>query len=174
MELERMNVGNRNPGSEAAELNAEPCAEAQGDQLSVPASFLDKIAERFSFYLENQQSLYRPVIWLSVILNMISFVSMIRVFLVIDILSPTFFHFDILYPLVTLPLAVLVALAARRELNLGKEQGITLFAVLLVLELMNFRIFVVFAGLFAVLNSAFRNHWKMNSPKWYVNIVKRL
>ncbi|RYZ77373.1 MAG: hypothetical protein EOP05_02010 [Proteobacteria bacterium] len=137
-------------------------------------SLVDRASEQFNFYLENQHLLYRPVIWLSVIMNVISFVSMLRVFLVIDILSPTFFHFDILYPLVILPLAVLVALSARRELNRGREQGITLFAALLVLELMNFRIFVVFAGLFAVLNSAFRNQWKMNSPKWYRSVCDSL
>ncbi|RYZ89682.1 MAG: hypothetical protein EOP06_08985 [Proteobacteria bacterium] len=176
MELELSNTGNANSRSGDSDLNAEQVEQAHYKPVAVPFSFFDKIAERFSFYLENQHLLYRPVIWLSVIMNVISFVSMIRIYVTFGVgLDAIFMNGSLaLYPLLTLPLAIVIALAAKRELSSGKPNGITLFAMMLVLEVANWNLLTVIAGCYAIGNSSARNEWREKAPKWYQKICAEI
>lgn len=126
------------------------------------------------YSLDHQDMLYRAVTAFSMALNIFSFIGFLRVFTVVNF-NEHLFSYDglpILYPLATLPLAIVFAWISRRELKEMRQQGITAFAMLLCLEILNGRVLVVVAGLYAIFNRSFREAREGCMPAWYQKLLQ--
>jgi len=133
-----------------------------------PRPRLDVLAS-IEFYAQNQHLLYRPVITLSVVFNLISIAIFVRMILHIGpdiwLIGPTL-YWSTLWMLAS-PFAIVFALVARRKMDHVEANGLTLFAVMLVLDFIGGHLLLTIAGLYALLNSGMRGVWSKSAPEWY-------
>lgn len=145
-------------------------------QQSVLDRFALKCESSASFYLSNQEHLYRLLINCSILTYSIwiaweLLVSLQSYNIFIDV--PKVAAWIAVYVALHLVLIVF-AFAVRSRITSKKSTGLTLAAVFLFINLITLHFILFIFGLYAFLNTSFRNSVQDWAPLWYRNLTKSL
>jgi hypothetical protein len=144
-------------------------ATEQTVEIQKPSGIIPRAERTITYMIDNQQYIYRGVVSLSLIFNFIAMFGLIKLVTLFDASSFMYgtYGVGIFYPLLTVPLAMITAIIARKRLNERDPRGVTYFAIFLSLELINGGYLILLAGLYAILNKAFRKQWEFDGPEWF-------
>lgn len=145
-------------------------------QQSALDRFATKCESSASYYLSNQDQLYRLLTTWSLVtytfwtvwhlLNNIRYYNVIidspsvGLWLVASLLSNFFL--------------IILVLGTRSRINAKQTTGITLAAIFLIANLLTLHLILVCFGLYAFLNTPFRQSVHDWAPQWYLNLSKSL
>ncbi|MFZ4404718.1 MAG: hypothetical protein ACOYOK_11505, partial [Pseudobdellovibrionaceae bacterium] len=142
-----------------------------------PDKLIDKIETKVNFYTSNQHLLWKPFLNLCLIFKWVGMVVSLGSIVSIDFQDLEWSNFYILQSGKLLLFAIFLFFAniflislTKRKLRQEKSQGVTLFAVFLLINLMQFNLIVFIFGLYPLFNSRFQRHAAEWLPEWYKKI----
>jgi len=138
---------------------------------SGPTHFVDEWIVRagkvIDHYAHNRALLYRPFLKVYALTSAVSLAFLARVYVLTPFWDDGYATFEV----VAAFLSVVFSLGALRALSRRSSAGLSLFAALFVLMLLQGSVVFALMGIYVVGNSAFRAEWVGAAPVWYRRLV---